>query len=104
MRRSSSSRPFASSHRTSVALPDIPMSPSDASLICRSCVATSPDTSVVLVHVALSSEFDTTYFAMLLMNGANGASSPWLGQYDDHSSYRTRPMRNPVYLSVAWPI
>ena len=58
----------------------------------------------MLFHVASSSEFDTTYFATLLMNGANGTSSPWLGQNDDHSSYRTRPMRKPVYLSVPCPI
>jgi hypothetical protein len=56
------------------------MSPSHACLISRSCATTSPETSVVLFHLASSSEFDTTYFATLLMNGANGTSSPWLGQ------------------------
>jgi hypothetical protein len=56
-----------------------------ASLRSRSCCATSPETIVVLVQSARSSEFETTYFGALLMNGAN-SSSVWAGQKADHSS------------------
>src|SRR3954467_3101833 len=103
MRLSSSSRPFASNQRTSVALPDIPMAPSPCFNFWIS-PATSPEISVVLFHVASFSVFETTYFGMVLMNDANGTSSPWAGQYSDHWLYSTRPIRNPEYSALASPM
>ena len=60
-----SSRSLASSQRTVVALPDMPMSPSTASLNRRTA-STSPGRTVKLFQVGFSSELEMTYFGMLL--------------------------------------
>lgn len=61
------------------------MSPVVRSLSPRSSLSTSPETIVVLSHVASVSESETTYFGMALMNGPK-SSSAWDGQYPAHSS------------------
>jgi hypothetical protein len=80
-----SRRPFASSQRTSVALPDMVMSPSVLSLISWRRAATSSPTIVVLFQSACSRVLETTYLGALLRNDAKG-SSLLPGQKPAHSS------------------
>ena len=69
-RASSSSKPFASSHRTVVALPDIPMSPSVPSLTACTLAATSSERTVVFCQVGSLGVVDRTYVGIVLMNSA----------------------------------
>ena len=94
---------MASSQRTVVALPDIVRSLSVLSLTACTA-ATSPGRTVVFCQAGSLTVEETTYLGIELMNSENGTSGPCSGQYEDHSSYSLRPIRNASLVSIPWPM
>jgi len=84
--RSSSSRPWSSSERTSVALPVTEMSFPGCSFSRMISPARSAPRSVEFCQSTSSSIVETTYLGVSFMTCVNGSSGDWAGQKAANSS------------------
>src|SRR6185436_9995292 len=90
---SSSTSSCWSNHCTRVTLPCTCSSPPCFDFSSRICLATSPETRVLLCHCGSNLESDTTYFGLVLSASTIGLSMSvrTLPQYSAQNSYVRRP-------------
>ena len=94
--------PCASSDRTSVALPDMPMFLPGFALSAPTASARSPSSRVEFCQPTSSSVLEATNFGVSFIAVATGsAAGSWCGQNTAHSSYVRRPMRNVSLAAIA---